>query len=485
MIHNFVLFSFVSSTTFILYEYEKYTYVFFILFCTLPLILFKVFFHSKHPIITVIILICFSFLIQNYVQYHIHKQEKVYNSGFIYKDKQNVNLTGHIGSSPAYRYSNNQYVLVLNDTNTKIILYTQPYQKFLYLNEITLQVPVLDVREQGEEWQGYYRKIGVQYVVLYPDISKVTNTAPQDFYSRVLLYVFSFKNFIRYRILTLFSSHTSALVLGMLLGEKDELSKEEKNMFSNSSLSHILVVSGYNISLVISFIFIFLKKFSRYTRIILTFIFIFLFTLLVGFEASIVRASCMAYIVVLTKLLHRDSGGIHILFLTGSLMLLYEPEIIFDAGFHLSFLATYILLNMPKFNKIPEYFLTTFAIFLFLLPYITYLSKSISIVGIFTNTLVLICIPVFMSVSGISLLLSIFNIKILFDIFMVEIIGRYIFFVAQFAQFVPRVQYEISSQFCVVIYVLILSFISFVQNRYTTEEFIERHYQKFVPHKTS
>jgi competence protein ComEC len=212
---------------------------------------------------------------------------------------------------------------------------------------------------------------------------------------------------------------------------------------------------------------------------------VFTFVLLVGLDASVVRSALMGSIVILSKILHKQSSGVHILFMVATLMLFHNPYVLFDAGFHLSFLATYSLLVLPKQEKFPEYLVTIVWVFLFVSLYTMYLSQSTSFVGIFTNISVLIFVPIFMGVAGVSLLLSVFNIQLILDVFILETFSRYIFFVAQIAQLVPRIEYNISPQICVGIYVLLLSLIVFIQNRYTTKDFIEKHYQKFVPQKPS
>jgi competence protein ComEC len=271
----------------------------------------------------------------------------------------------------------------------------------------------------------------------------------------------------------------------MLLGEKDELSKEEKELFNRANLSHILVVSGYNISLVISFVFLLLKSFHRYIRTGGALILIFLFVLLVGFDASVVRSALMGSIVVFSKILYRKTSSTHTLFLVAICMLCIQPILLFDAGFHLSFLATYSLCILPQIKKIPEYILTTVWVFIFLSIYIVYISQSFSFVGIFTNIGILMCIPFFMFISFVSICISLFHIYIGIDVFLLEIISRYIFFIAHISQFVPRFEDQIPPQFVVGVYVLILSSITFIQNIYTTKEFMEKHYQKFVPQKTN
>ncbi len=501
MIHSYVLFSFVVTILSILVISEKLQYAFFVFLCAVPLILFRFLFHTKNKRSTAVLFICVGFLLCMYIQSKIYNDLEEYNRGFVYQDKETVEIIGSIDSYPSYRFSNNQYIVSVikpayqtddswNKLETtllpiKILVYTQPYQKFMYLDRISFTSKLSDVREEDLMWQNQYKKIGVQYVVWYPSISNVPKENLDSFRQKILYKIFVLKIYIRSKAIELFSSHTSSLVLGMLLGGKDELSKEEKDMFNKANLSHILVVSGYNISLVITFVFLFLKNFHRFIRVAFALIFVFLFVLLVGFDASVVRSALMGGLIIVSKIIHKQSSGVHTLILVATIMILHNPNILFDIGFHLSFLATYSLFILPSFKRIPEYIMTTLWVFGFISIYTLYLSDSFSFVGILTNILILVLVPVFMFISFISLIFSFIHMYVGIDILILESISRYIFFVAYLAQFAPRFEYNISPQIIVGIYVFVLSLITFIQNRYTTLEFIEKHYQKFVPQKPS
>jgi competence protein ComEC len=422
---------------------------------------------------------------QNYIEQKIQKESREYEEGFIYTNKKMEVIGGAVSKFPRYTHTNNQYIISIPHSNTNVLVYTHPYQKFSYLDYVEISGSLQDIREQDQKWYSYYQKLEVQYILWYPSISSVQKQTTVNIFQKILKHIFVFKTHIREKVLEKFSSHTSALVLGMLLGEKDELSKEEKEMFNTASLSHILVVSGYNISLVISFVFILLQSFPRYIKTVSALIFIFLFVLMVGFDASIIRSALMGSIIIIGKICNKKSSGVHTLILVATCMLIHNPFIVFDAGFHLSFLATYSLLILPNFKKVPEYITTTVWVFMWVSLYVLYLSQSTSFIGIFTNLLVLIFVPVFMGVAGISILLSFLNIKVLFDVFVLEILSRYIFLIAKISIYVPKIIYEISPQLCAGIYVLVLSSICFNQNKYTTKEFILKHYQKFVPQQSN
>jgi competence protein ComEC len=191
----------------------------------------------------------------------------------------------------------------------------------------------------------------------------------------------------------------------------------------------------------------------------------------------------MGSILILAQLFYQKSSAVHALFLAALGMLLWNPYSILNVGFHLSFLATFLLLIMPNFKKIPEYTTTNFWIFFGISPYIMYLSGKISVAGIFSNILILFIVPVFMLFSAISIFLHSFSIHILVDVLFLEICSRYIFAIVSILQHISFLQINTPPQFIVVVYVGLISFYLFFQNRYTTKEFIEKHYQRFVPQK--
>lgn len=494
MIHLYVLFLFTAVLVSVLIGYSQFVYAFWVSICLSILILFRLFFKTKRPIITASIFLFSGAMLYFFIQNKINYQASIYQDGFKYQNTSDV-FEGIISEFPRYRYSNNQYIVLftksktqsgvtdLSKESTKVLMYTQPFQKLSYLDSISFKGSLVDVREEELMWHKYYQKLGVQYISWYPQIIDTYHINPSTYIEYILYQLFIFKSHIREKSIERFSSHTSALLLGMLLGEKDELSKEEKELFNRANLSHILVVSGYNISLVISFIFLLLKSFHRYVRTGFALVFVLLFVLLVGGDASVARSALMGSIVIVAQLFNRKSSSVHTLFLVALCMLLYNPNSIFDAGFHLSFLATYALLILPKVKKIPEYSMTTIWVFLYISIYSIYLSGSISFIGILTNILVLVCIPFFMFLSFMSLSLSFIPVTFGIDIFILEIMSRYIFGIASLAQFAPRLELQISPSITIGVYLVLLSVLGFINNRYTTSEFIKKRYQKFVPQK--
>ncbi len=469
----------------ILVAYANFMFAWFVLLCVSCLVLFRLLFQSKRPAVHCFIFILLGICIFQYVGHKILVQTQLYESGFTYKDKTKKEFKGVIEEFPSYRYTNSQYVVRLENSETRILVTAHPHQKFSYLETISLVGSISDIRTQGKEWLTYYQKLGVHYTTYIPVLSSTHSEFHKSFGQKVMLKIFEFKMFVRQQSLERFSSHASALFLGMLLGEKDELSKDEKTMFNAAGLSHILVVSGYNISLLITFIFLLLKFADKYVRIVCALGLIFLFVLLVGADGSVVRAALMGSIIVFAKLTRRTSNALNVLFVAVTIMLIYKPFSVFDAGLHLSFIATFSLLILPEFKRIPEFILTTIWVFLFVSPYIVYLSGHISLGGIMSNVLVIFLLPTFMLVSLVSLASFVLHLRLWIDSFVLDVMSRYVFLVAEFSQIIPRIEIKTSPSVTAMFYVILISSILFFKNRYTTFEFIEKHYQKFVPQKPS
>jgi competence protein ComEC len=485
VIHIYVLYILLCTLVSILFIFGKNIYTILILFGLGIVILFRILFHIKNIFICIFFFIGIGVFIFLYIDNKITHIESEYIQGFIYSNTKNQTIQGKIIDFPQYKFSYNQYVIQIEGISTYIQIFTKLHQKYKYLDHIEMTGTLKDIRLEDSTWSSLYKRKGIQYLVLYP--SAITNSKgyPQNLIEKIKNKLFIFKTYIRSKISERFSSYTSALMLGMLFGEKNELSKEEKDIFNTAQLSHILVVSGYNISLVIVFLFWLLSPFNRAIKLVGSLGAIILFVFLIGYDASVVRAGLMGSLLIIARISHRSGSVINVLCVVVCLMLWNDPYIVFDAGFHLSIIATYSLLIMPKFKRIPEYILSTIWIFLFVSPYILYMTGSISFVGIISNSVVLFVIPFFMMLSLASLILSITSVFIGMDTLLLDIMSRYIFFVAQLVQKAPAFSIALEPALIVFWYVILFGITIFFQNRYTVFEYITKKYQKYQIQKSN
>lgn len=132
------------------------------------------------------------------------------------------------------------------------------------------------------------------------------------------------------------------LLLGILIGYDDDLSKNIKEDFQNSSLSHILAVSGMHVSFVIMFVVSFLSKLKspKKTSKLICIVFLIFFIFLTGETPSVKRACIMAILGIISQLVYRKSDTITSLSVSLLIILICNPFSIMDVGLILSFTAT-------------------------------------------------------------------------------------------------------------------------------------------------
>lgn len=132
------------------------------------------------------------------------------------------------------------------------------------------------------------------------------------------------------------------LLLGLLLGADNDLNQDLKENFRNSSLSHILAVSGMHISYIILYITILLSKINVSKRISqsITIFILILFMQLTGATASVIRAVSMSCLMLGANILYKKSDSINNISLSLWIILIHNPFLIKDIGMLLSFAGT-------------------------------------------------------------------------------------------------------------------------------------------------
>lgn len=207
----------------------------------------------------------------------------------------------------------------------------------------------------------------------------------------------------------------SAVLTGILLGDQTKLSFNLKSQLKSTSTIHIAVASGQNLSLVAGFLIPLTSLIGRGQTLLLTLLAIILYSLLTGLGVPIIRAGVMTSFTIIAQLLGKDKVGWWVLFLTGWLMLLYQPNWLYSLSFQLSFLATFAVVVVSptladKLRPIPTIIRQDVALSIaawsLVLPIIAYNFGAISLAGIVVNSLILWTIPIIMASGFIALALS-------------------------------------------------------------------------------
>ncbi|MBP7811546.1 MAG: ComEC/Rec2 family competence protein [Candidatus Moranbacteria bacterium] len=205
----------------------------------------------------------------------------------------------------------------------------------------------------------------------------------------------------------------AGLARGLLLGGSDELPESLTLDFRTVGLSHIVAVSGYNISVLAGGFFLLGIGLGWYRKraIWIAFVGTVLFVLLVGAPASAVRAALVAIAGFGAFAISRPIPTVSVLCFAAALMLLGNPLLLrYDIGFQLSFLATFaILFSAPWRSRFGgkswfvggfiDVSLITLSVLFFVTPLTLIHFGTLSPYALFANMLVLPLVPVAFIVS--------------------------------------------------------------------------------------
>ena len=151
-------------------------------------------------------------------------------------------------------------------------------------------------------------------------------------------------------------SDRNAILKGIFFGEARLIPKEIRSNFNNTGVAHILAVSGLHVGFIL-LIFTFIFKLFRIKKkwiFLLVLIPLAFYWGIVGLKISVTRAIIM-YIAlfVISNRLERKNDSLNNLFLAGIIILMIDPESLFEIGFQLSFSAVAgILIFFPLINNI-------------------------------------------------------------------------------------------------------------------------------------
>lgn len=278
----------------------------------------------------------------------------------------------------------------------------------------------------GIDYVNYLKKEGVATTVSFPKI-KTGEILELDFFEKIKIgfykKIFVVKNEFELAVSRSVSEPNASFVNGILLGSRQEIPDKLKEAFNKTGTSHILAVSGYNISVIADAVLLGLVWLMRRRKAFWVSVgLIILFTVITGASASVVRAAVMGLLFLFASGYGRLSDAKISVVLAGAAMVFLNPMIlVFDVGFQLSFAAVlgliyiYPMLNSKIENifrlagrldggaaNLKETILMTLSAQFFVFPLLIYYFKSLSLISVFANIFVLPFIPAAMLAGFLS-----------------------------------------------------------------------------------
>lgn len=319
-----------------------------------------------------------------------------------------VTLEGRVVAEPDVRDGYTNLTIATDAVAHKVLTRVRSQQTFHYADTVrvkgTLEQPENFVGDTGRtfNYQGYLAKDDVYYIITtrHVDVLSSAHTFRGVLLAAKQSYLAVLKSYL--------SEPYAALAGGITVGERRSLGDALTQKFRDAGLIHIVVLSGYNISIIIIALMYILSFLPKRVGAIISIGAIIIFTLIVGASATVVRAALMGTIGALGIFFRRSYNALHALFIAGLVMVLWNPYVVvYDPSFQLSFMATLgLLLGAPllmdRLRFIPrawgtrELVAVTLATQIAVLPLLVYMMGTVSLVALPVNVLSLPAIPLAM-----------------------------------------------------------------------------------------
>jgi competence protein ComEC len=322
---------------------------------------------------------------------------------------QEVVLQGVVNAEPERQESSQR--LHVKTSEDLVLVSVDRYQNISYGDMVEVK-GVLKVPESFEtdlgrvfDYAGYLKAKGVEYRVSFATVEVLQSGQGNPVISVIL----TGKRMFMDKVESLLPEPAAGLGEGLLLGVKQALGTELETAFRQTGIIHIVVLSGYNVMLVVVFIMYVLGQFfAPKPRAVVGIIAIIAFALLVGLSATVVRASLMVSLLLIMQATGRSYLVLRGLVLAGAIMVVHNPFLlVHDIGFQLSFLATLGLILIaphleryltliPNFAGARTFLVATISTQIAVSPLLLYQMGELSVVSVLVNVLVLPMVPVAM-----------------------------------------------------------------------------------------
>lgn len=342
-----------------------------------------------------------------------------------YNGPEKIALVGKVSAEPDIRSGFSQYVLEIPGKGG-ILVKMESYPEYFYGDVLKIsgkiEVPESRIGGTDFDYKNYLAKDDIFWISKYPEISLINRPDTWNFYG----FLMAFKRLFVGQINKILPEPQAAFLSALLVGARRSLPSDLIESFNATGTSHIVAISGYNISLIAAILFNFFGFLLFPRRLIFWLVgtIIVLFTLIAGAGASVVRAAIMGSLILIAKREGRFYDMRNAIILAGAIMLFVNPYLLrYDAGFELSFLATLGLIYISphfekRFRKLPDFFsfrnnlAATLSAQIATFPVVFFGFGRFSFLSVPANILVLPAVPPSMLFGFLAAIVSFVSVKI-------------------------------------------------------------------------
>ena len=380
----------------------------------------------------VLILFCIVFLIGNlYIKY----LEKDYSK--IYKNLNKCNCIGTIVSEKEEKDYTYIYKIRIKEINNNKVRNKNFYisvkkktnYKLEYADEILFEgeyiKPEVQRNYKGFNYSMYLKSEGIYGTIR---IDKEIKVLRKNNLNVITIMANKLRNQIINNANKIFPNNSKGVFLGILLGYDEYISDEIKQNFSDSSLSHLLAVSGAHVSYVVLGMFLLFKyiKIPKKFNKIFSCILLIFYLYIINFTPSVTRAVIMSIISIIQVILYRKQDIATTISFSSLLILISNPYKILNIGFLLSYAGSVgIIVFSKKFEELKEekikikllktmksMCLVTISAQILILPITIYYFNTISATFIISNIIAGIIIGPITIIGLVIIIVSFINLRL-------------------------------------------------------------------------
>jgi competence protein ComEC len=358
-------------------------------------------------------------------------------------------------------------------TGKKIYFKTGRYPEYEYGDKIRVSGKIEKPKNYSDfDWINYLKRFSAIASINNPNIEKISSGQGNILTSRL----YQFKNSLESIIEKNLPEPESSLAKGILVGSRESFSDDLINKFNKVGITHIIALSGFNITIIVVFIsMIMIGVVGRKYNLLFSVVFVISFVIMTGASASVVRAAIISLLLAYGATLGRRADKANLLLFAAGVMVAINPFVLrFDVGFQLSFLAylglVYFsetimrILSWKKLSLVPRslklVLSETLSAQTIVLPLLLTTFGRISLIAPISNLLILPLIPLSMLIVFISIIVYLLCPIAGQGFFMISFLPlKYIILVAKYLSQLPLSSIEIAENLQIILSIVYILFL--------------------------
>ncbi|MFA5092773.1 MAG: ComEC/Rec2 family competence protein [Candidatus Omnitrophota bacterium] len=284
------------------------------------------------------------------------------NNFVIYKDNQLYSLNGYVDSQPELKNNSLSFIFRLQSAQAdklrfkscgKVLVKINFNQALSYGTNLTLIGKLsrpYGYNRASYSYKEYLKRLDIYLVMSIKDVRQVI-IQPGFGGSKLIAGSFWLRSKMEEAIYRALPELPASLLAAMVLGQKRNVPWLINDLMIKSGTVHILVVSGFNVSIVAFIINLLFKilRIPRKQRLILAIICLLIYCAVTGASNPVVRATVMGVVFLSAYFFKRDFDIYNSLALSALFILIIAPRQFFDIGFQLSFISVWAIIYLyPK-----------------------------------------------------------------------------------------------------------------------------------------